>query len=131
MTSHENRCPHAARQARLFEDDDCDPAPPATGPRERRQPARAVASEVSVGDVEVEPLTLEVVEELGRILGEALIQQYQRDTAAMGAPPSGPNHRQPTSQKARDERQIPGPACQDTTRAVARRPIRSGTEVTR
>jgi hypothetical protein len=37
-------------------------------------------------------LSPELVDELGRILGEALVQQYQRDAAAMVKPPRGPNH---------------------------------------
>lgn len=33
-----------------------------------------------------------LVEELGRILGEALVQQFQQDTGALGACPAGIHH---------------------------------------
>ena len=44
------------------------------------------------GDVLQIDVPTELVDELGRILGEALFQQYQRDTAIMDNPPSGLDH---------------------------------------
>jgi hypothetical protein len=39
-----------------------------------------------------EPLPTALAETLGRILGEALVLQYQRDRAAMGKSPAGIDH---------------------------------------
>ena len=58
----------------------------------RRGPARRVVSRVVEEDVKLESLSVPLIEELGRILGEALVQQYQRDTADMGVTRSGSNH---------------------------------------
>ena len=51
-----------------------------------RTPAKPVEQAASLTYSE---LPVELVDELGGILGEALVQQYQRDTAAMGNTRSG------------------------------------------
>lgn len=57
-----------------------------------RRPVRKVADDVVAGDVVPVPLSGPVIEDAARILGEALVQQYQRDGGEMGVTGSGNRH---------------------------------------
>ena len=61
-------------------------------PRERLVRPHSVASPDLDNSRGAEQLPPELIEELGRILGEALVQQFQRDTADMDIARSGSDH---------------------------------------
>jgi hypothetical protein len=58
----------------------------------KKGPGTLISGNQGTEDLGFAPLSAQVIEDLGRILGEALVLQFQRDRASMGNSPEGVGH---------------------------------------